>query len=63
MFEDMPQNLQAPHQLGMTTVLVYSSYMDHPVQREMRKWTELPEHVHHLTYDLTGFLGGLSRAG
>ena len=26
MFEDMPHNLAAPHALGMTTVLVHSSY-------------------------------------
>ncbi len=25
MFEDMPMNLEAPHALGMTTVLVHSS--------------------------------------
>ena len=30
MFEDMPHNLEAPHVLGMTTVLVHSQYMDHP---------------------------------
>ena len=34
MFEDMPHNLAAPHALGMTTVLVHSSYVDHPVQLE-----------------------------
>ena len=56
MFEDMPHNLEAPHALGMTTVLVHSSYIDHPSQLAMRKWTALPEHVHHLTHDLTEFL-------
>lgn len=56
MFEDMPHNLEAPHALGMTTVLVRSSYMDHPVQEQMRRWTELPEHVHHMTDDLRSFL-------
>jgi len=56
MFEDMPQNLEVPHKLGMSTVLVHSTYMDHPIQRDMRKWTSLPEHVHHLTDDLTAFL-------
>jgi putative hydrolase of the HAD superfamily len=56
MFEDMPHNLEAPHALGMTTVLVHSSYVDHPVQLEIRKWTEPPEHVHHMTENLTGFL-------
>jgi putative hydrolase of the HAD superfamily len=57
MFEDMPMNLLAPHDLGMTTVLVHSSYLDHPVQEKMKSWTELPDHVHHMTLDLTGFLG------
>jgi putative hydrolase of the HAD superfamily len=56
MFEDMPHNLEAPHALGMTTVLVHSSYIDHPSQIAMRSWTELPGHVHHLTHDLTSFL-------
>lgn len=56
MFEDMPQNLEVPHNLGMATVLVHSTYMDHPIQRDMRRWTELPEHIHHLTDDLTAFL-------
>jgi putative hydrolase of the HAD superfamily len=56
MFEDMPQNLEVPHKLGMATVLVHSTYMDHPIQRDMRNWSTLPEHVHHLTDDLTAFL-------
>jgi putative hydrolase of the HAD superfamily len=56
MFEDMPQNLEVPHKLGMATVLVHSAYEDHPIQRNMRSWTELPLHVHHFTDDLTAFL-------
>ncbi len=56
MFEDMPHNLEAPHALGMVTVLVHSNYIDHPVQRAMKRWTSLPEHIHHQTKDLTGFL-------
>lgn len=57
MFEDMPQNLEAPHVLGMTTVLVHSSYHDHPIQLKIRQWREPPEHVHHMTENLAGFLG------
>jgi putative hydrolase of the HAD superfamily len=60
MFEDMPHNLEAPHVLGMTTVLVHSTYMDHPVQLEMKRWSSLPEHIHHATDDLTAFLKALS---
>jgi len=61
MFEDMPHNLEAPHALGMTTVLVHSDYMDHPAQAEMRKWRALPEHIHHATDDLQGFLAGVRK--
>lgn len=56
MFEDMPQNLEVPHKLGMATILVHSTYIDHPIQRDMRNWSALPDHVHHLTDDLTAFL-------
>lgn len=56
MFEDMPHNLEVPHQLGMATVLVHSSYHDHPVQLEIERWQSLPDHVHHLTRDLQSFL-------
>jgi putative hydrolase of the HAD superfamily len=58
MFEDMPHNLEAPHALGMTTVLVKSDYVDHPVQIKMREWRELPDHIHHITEDLQLFLSG-----
>lgn len=56
MFEDMPHNLEAPHALGMATVLVHSSYFDHPIQREIKTWKTPPEHVHHMTEDIAGFL-------
>ena len=32
---------------------------DHPVQRMIRGWVEPPDHVHHMTHDLAGFLEGL----
>lgn len=58
MFEDMPHNLEAPHLLGMTTVLVRSEFnYDHPVQKAIRAWVEPPAHIHHMTFDLAGFLG------
>ena len=57
MFEDMPHNLEVPHQLGLTTVLVHSSYVDHPVQLSIRNWQKPPDHIHHMTEDLAGFLG------
>lgn len=60
MFEDMPQNLEVPHTLGMGTVLVHSSYDDHPIHRDMRSWSSLPDHVHHFTDDLTAFLRSIA---
>lgn len=59
MFEDLPHNLEEPHALGMTTVLVHSNYMDHPIQQKITEWRELPEHIHHMTDDLVGFLTSL----
>lgn len=56
MFEDMPHNLEVASDLGMTTVLVHSDYIDHPAQLKVREWRKLPPHVHYMTRDLTGFL-------
>ena len=60
MFEDMPHNLLAPHELGMTTVLVHSNYMDHPAQSKIKGWVQPPKHIHHMTDDLASFLSGLN---
>ena len=56
MFEDLARNLEAPHALGMTTVLVVPEG-----QREVfREAWELEgrdaPHVDHVTDDLAGFL-------
>lgn len=59
MFEDMPPNLEVPHALGMTTILVHNAHPDHPKQVEVLSAKTLPEHIHHATDDLTGFLEGL----
>jgi putative hydrolase of the HAD superfamily len=56
MFEDMPHNLEVAAALGMTTVLVHSDYVDHPVQLKIREWREPPGHIHYMTRDLTHFL-------
>lgn len=56
MFEDLHPNLQVPHELGMATVLVHSTYMDHPSQKERLTWRHRPDYIHHETDDLTGFL-------
>ena len=48
----------------MTTVLVRSdANYDHPVQQMIRAWVEPPEHVHHMTHDLAGFLEGSAEWG
>ena len=60
MFEDMPQNLEVPHALGMTTVLIRSTYVDHPAQAKALAWTTPPAHVHHMSDDLAGFLARLA---
>ena len=62
MFEDLARNLEAPHALGMTTVLVVPEG-----QREVfREGWELEgrdaPHVDHVTDDLTGFLADASCA-
>ncbi len=62
MFEDMPQNLEVPHALGMTTVLIKSTYIDHAAQAKARDWHQPPPHIHHMTPDLTGFLDTINAA-
>jgi putative hydrolase of the HAD superfamily len=59
MFEDMPHNLEVPHTLGMRTVLIRSTVIDHPAQAKARHWTTPPAHIHHVTDCLTTFLDGL----
>ncbi len=59
MFEDLHPNLKVPHELGMTTVLVHSSYHDHPSQKERLSWQQRPSYIHHETEDLTAFLQSL----
>jgi putative hydrolase of the HAD superfamily len=55
----MPHNLEVPHTLGMTTVLVRTRHPEHPRQREIARWQSPPEHIHHMTDDLVGFLAGI----
>ena len=58
MFEDIARNLEAPHELGMTTVLVTSPDNSdaHHLNGE-----DTPSYVHHVTDDLPGFLAMLAR--
>ncbi len=57
MFEDMPANLEVPHALGMTTVLVHEEGPGHPWRLEHHEPKGAhPAHVHHMTSDLAAFL-------
>lgn len=60
MFEDMPLNLEVPHALGMTTVLVHDEADDHPwrVGHAVTK-RDAPDYIHHMTTDLAAFLDEL----
>ena len=59
MFEDIARNLEVPHALGMTTVLVVTpDNRDAEHLNRVTGGTEQP-HIHHVTGDLTGFLQGL----
>lgn len=62
MFEDMPHNLETAHDLGMATVLVTSPYVDHPAKRAIAGWQEPPDHIHHMTDNLTAFLDDVGDA-
>lgn len=57
MFEDLARNLETPHMLGMTTVLVVREVFREAWELEGR---DAP-YVDHLTDDLTGFLEGIVR--
>jgi len=56
MFEDLARNLEPPHELGMTTVLVQPEDGHHDFVHALDgPGTDAP-HVHYVTDDLTGFL-------
>lgn len=59
MFEDLMQNLEAPHALGMTTVLVHSDaawLADEPHDKRPARPGDDAPHIHYATDDLTAFL-------
>jgi putative hydrolase of the HAD superfamily len=60
MFEDLARNLEIPHQLGMTTVLVVPDGSREVVREDWELEGRDASHVDHVTDDLTGFLQGLS---
>ena len=56
MFEDLARNLETPHALGMTTVLVVPEAQRDVFREEWELEGRDAPHVDHLTDDLTGFL-------
>lgn len=59
MFEDLARNLEVPHHLGMTTVLVVPPKTRQIVREGWELEGREAPHVHHVTEDLTGFLTGI----
>jgi putative hydrolase of the HAD superfamily len=65
MFEDLSQNLEAPHALGMTTVLVCSDaawLADEPHDKRPARPGDMAAHIHYVTDNLTEFLEGAKTA-
>ncbi len=66
MVEDLSRNLVTAHELGFSTVLVWSwkDWSHEPASaRPAGPVDETPDHVHHMTNDLTGFLEAVGKAG
>lgn len=58
MFEDIPRNLEVPHRLGMTTVLV-APRAEHDEREAWEGEGRAARFIDHRTDDLAGFLRGL----
>ena len=56
MFEDLARNLQVPHALGMTTVLVVPEHTRDVFREDWELEGRDDPHVDHVTDDLMGFL-------
>ncbi|MBM3519521.1 MAG: pyrimidine 5'-nucleotidase [Alphaproteobacteria bacterium] len=56
MFEDIARNLEAPHALGMTTVLVTSADNHDASRLNGDAGQSQQPHIHHVTDDLVSFL-------
>jgi putative hydrolase of the HAD superfamily len=59
-FEDLARNLEVPHALGMTTVLVVPEGARVVLREEWELAGRDSPHVDHVTDDLTGFLRGVA---
>jgi putative hydrolase of the HAD superfamily len=54
-FEDLPENLQAPHAMGMTTVLITST----STQADQAEPLPIKNYIDHTTSNLPAFLSGI----
>ena len=61
-FEDLARNLEVPHALGMTTVLVVPEGTRNVFREEWELAGRDAQHVDHVTDDLTGFLRKIAQA-
>jgi putative hydrolase of the HAD superfamily len=61
-FEDLARNLEVPHTLGMTTVLVVPQGARVVLREDWELAGRDAPHVDHVTDDLTGFLRGIADA-
>jgi len=61
-FEDLARNLEVPHTLGMTTVLVVPGGTREVFREEWELAGRDAAHVDYVTDDLTGFLRGIAEA-
>jgi putative hydrolase of the HAD superfamily len=59
-FEDLARNLEVPHALGMTTVLVVPEGARVVLREEWELAGRDSAHVDHVTDDLAGFLRGIA---
>lgn len=60
MFEDLSRNLEAPHKLGMTTVLVVPKSTETVIREKWEHEGRDAPHVDHVTDDLADFLRRVS---
>jgi len=63
MFEDLARNLEAPHALGMRTVLVVPEGQREVFREDWELQGRDAPHVDYVTDDLAGFLKDIVRAG
>jgi putative hydrolase of the HAD superfamily len=65
MFEDLARNLEVPHKLGMTTVLVVPAHVYESSRQDWEQAGRDAPHVDHVTDNLAGFLEriAMARAG